>query len=69
MQTVKEKGIKVFVFHYPAVTNYPAFEGWEGCIPTPTSSESEYNERLFAVDTINIVFCPVLLKKVCLKQN
>lgn len=45
MQTGKEKGIKVFGFHYPAVTKYPAFGGWEGCIPTRRSSEGEYNEK------------------------
>lgn len=56
MQTGKEKGIEVFVSHYPAVTKYPAFEGWEGCM-------------MICYNTINIVFCPVVLQNIFLKQN
>lgn len=60
MQTSEEKGIKVCVFHYPA------FRGWEGCIPTLQSSESEYNEKSFAVAAVKGVVCPVLSRKASL---
>lgn len=69
MQTGKKKGIKVLVFQYRAVTKYPAFWGWEGCLPTLRSSEREYKEKIFALDTINIVFCPVLLQKKSLSHQ